>query len=112
MLTLIAFIFSSLGVITGLFIETFERASFILTIIITPMTYFGGVFFEISKLPSILSWIGYLNPLVPMINLLRFCYLGVHEGNLGLQFLFVLSAAIVIFAATFFFFNRGVGLKQ
>lgn len=111
MLTLISFVFSSLGVIAGLFFDTFDRASFIVTIIIQPMAYFGGVFFEISKLPAVLSDIGYFNPLFPMINLLRFSYLGVYEGNLGLQILFVLFTAMVVFLAAFYSFKNGVGHK-
>ncbi|MCP3927462.1 MAG: ABC transporter permease [Desulfobacterales bacterium] len=112
MLALISFIFSSLGVIAGLFLENFERMNFILAIILTPMAYFGGVFFEISKLPDFLSGAGYLNPLFPMINLLRYGYLGVYEGNLLIQLIFVPFVAVAAFGTAYYFFNKGVGLKD
>lgn len=112
MLTLISFIFASLGVTAGLFLENFERTNFIIAIILTPMAYFGGVFFEVSKLPDYLSGVSFLNPLFPMINLIRFSYLGVCEGYLMIQLIFVPATAIVAFLCAYYFFNKGVGLKD
>ena len=112
MLILISFVFSSLGVTAGLFLDNFERMNFILAIILTPMAYFGGVFFEVSKLPEFLSGVGFLNPLFPMINLIRFSYLGVYEGNLLIQMIFVPVTAILAFLSAYYFFNKGVGLKD
>jgi len=86
--------------------------NFILAIILTPMAYFGGVFFEVSKLPEFLSGVGFLNPLFPMINLIRFSYLGVYEGNLLIQMIFVPVTAILTFLSAYYFFNKGVGLKD
>jgi ABC-2 type transport system permease protein len=112
MLTLVSFIFSSLGLTAGLFLDNFERMNFILAIIMTPMAYFGGVFFEVSKLPGLFSDIGYINPLFPMINLVRYCYLGVYEGNILLQLVFVPVIALVSFLTACYFFSKGVGLKD
>ena len=112
MLTVVSFTFSSLGVVVGLFLDNFERMNFILAIILTPMAYFGGVFFEVSKLPGVLSNIAYFNPLFPMINLIRYGYLGVYEGNLLIQIPFVLITGIVAFSAAYYFFKKGVGLKD
>jgi ABC-2 type transport system permease protein len=112
MIILISFTFSSLGVITGLFLDNFERMNFILAIILTPMAYFGGVFFEISKLPEIFSSIAYFNPLFPMINLVRYGYLGVFEGTLLIQIIYVIVTAIITFWSAYYFFHKGVGLKE
>jgi ABC-2 type transport system permease protein len=112
MLTVISFIFSSLGLIAGLSINSMEKMSFILSIVLTPMTYFGGVFFEVSKLPGIISKIAFINPLFPMINLLRFGYLGVYEGNLITQIIYVSIIGIIAYGAAFHLFKKGVGLKN
>lgn len=112
MLTLISFVFASFGVTAGLFLDNFERTNFVLAIILTPMAYLGGVFFEVSKLPDFLSGVGFANPLFPMINLIRFSYLGVYEGNLMIQLIFVPATAIFAFFSAYYFFNKGVGLKD
>jgi ABC-2 type transport system permease protein len=112
MLTIISFIFSSLGLIAGLSLYSMERMGFILSIILTPLTYFGGVFFEVSKLPGILSKLAHINPLFPMINLLRFGYLGVYEGNIINQILYVSIIAIIAYGAAFYCLKKGVGLKN
>ena len=112
MLAFISFIFSSAGVISGLTLDTFERMNFILAIILTPMAYFGGVFFEVSKLPGHFAKLAYINPLFPMINLTRYGYLGVYEGNIVLQVILLPIIASVAFFTAFYIFKKGVGLKD
>lgn len=112
MLIIVSFIFATLGLVVGLTTENFEKMNFLLAIILTPMTYFGGVFFEVSRLPGILSNLAYANPLFPLINLVRYGYIGFYEGNLILQ----VSYLIIIFFTTFIFsytlLKKGVGLKS
>jgi ABC-2 type transport system permease protein len=67
----ISFIFSSLGMFAGLQFANFEKLNFVLAIILTPLVYFGGVFFGLSKLPGVLSNLIYVNPLFPLINTCR-----------------------------------------
>jgi ABC-2 type transport system permease protein len=112
MLVVMSFIFSSLGVIVGLMLDNFERMNFILAIVLTPLAYFGGVFFEVSKLPGWLAGISYFNPLFPIVNLTRYGYLGVSEGNIVVHSLFVAITGIITFAVAFHLFQKGVGLKD
>ena len=107
-----SFIFSSLGVLIGLGINSFEKMNFILAIIITPLTYFSGVFFEVSKISIFISKIIYINPIYSLINLIRFGYLGVHEGNLFLHILFIIFDAFLLFFLALIFFKKGIGLKN
>ncbi len=111
-LTIISFIFACLGLIAGLALDNFERMNFLLAIILTPMAYFGGVFFEVSKLPGVFSNLAYVNPLFPMINLTRFGYLGVYEGNAVLQSLFIALTLIFAFSGAYYYFRKGLGLRD
>ena len=112
LLIVISFIFASIGLVCGLYLENFEKMNFILSIVLTPLAYFGGVFFEVSKLPTLLSKLVYLNPLYPLINLLRYSYLGEYEGNIVIQSIYI----VVILCSSFYLalrtFSRGVGLKK
>jgi ABC-2 type transport system permease protein len=111
MLVAASFIFASVGTIAGLHFHSFEKMSFMLAIVLTPLAYFGGVFFEISRLPGALSGLAKFNPLFPVINLIRYAYLGVYEGNLLLQLAYVLFFAFFAFFIAYRSFKKGIGLK-
>ena len=112
MLVVISFIFASLGVVTGLMLETFEKINFILSIILTPLAYFGGVFFEVTKLSGAFSFLVYLNPLFPLINMLRYGYLGIYEGGLAVQMICIPLLAVISFGAAYTVFSKGIGMKS
>lgn len=111
MLWVTSFIFASLGLIFGLKFNNFEKINFALSIVITPLAYLGGVFFEVTQLPGILSASRFINPVYPLVNITRYAYLGYNEGNL----LFSALAAAILLAGLFIFairtFNKGVGVK-
>jgi ABC-2 type transport system permease protein len=111
-LTAISFIFSSIGVIVGLFLNSFERMNFILSIILTPMAYFGGVFFEVSQLPGFFSKLTYINPLYPMISMLRYAYLGINGNNNILNMVYIFIISVSTFMAACYLFKKGLGLKN
>ena len=111
-LTILAFIFASLGVISGLLIENWDKMSFITSIVLTPLAYLGGVFFEISQLPGIFSSIAAINPLSPLIDLVRWTYLGTSAANIPLTIIIVCIIAISAFGIAHRCVDKGVGLKN
>jgi ABC-2 type transport system permease protein len=112
MVTAASFIFSSCGVIAGLVYENFEKFNFLFTLIITPMTYLGGVFFEASKLPGFAAKLVYMNPLFYIINSIRFGYLGVAEGALWFHSTLTLLLTAISFTAAYMTIKKGIGLTQ
>lgn len=108
----ISFIFASLGLIAGLIFDNFEKLNFLLSIVLTPLVYFGGVFFELSKLPGVFSYLMYINPLFPLINITRFSYLGVFEGNIWVHVVFQIAIVFLTFSWALYTFKKGVGLKD
>jgi ABC-2 type transport system permease protein len=106
-----SFVFASVGLIAGLAFENFEKMNFILSIVITPLTYLGGVFFEVSKLPGLLSAIKYINPIFPLVNVSRFAYVGVCEGNITIHLILTLVLVLVTFLMAAYFFKKGLGIK-
>lgn len=112
MLMAISFIFSGIGIAAGLMIKNFDILNFILSIILTPMVYFGGVFFELSKLPRLFSLIAFINPLYPMINLTRFGFLGYHEDGILMQLIIILIIIILSFLSAYYVFKKGFGIKE
>jgi ABC-2 type transport system permease protein len=57
------------------------------TFIMTPLTYLGGIFFSISMLPGIWQEIALINPILYLINALRFSMLGITDVSIMIAFL-------------------------
>lgn len=110
-IALTSFIFASLGLICGLILDNFEKMNFILAIVITPLSYLGGVFFEVSKLPGFLSNIGTINPIYPLVNISRYAYLGFTEGSIWLHGLLSLLFLVSAFIVSVIIFKKGIGIK-
>lgn len=106
-----SFFFSSLGLICGLVLDNYEKMNFVLAIVITPLTYLGGVFFEIAKLPGILSAIRFINPIYPLVSITRAAYLGMFEGSMVWHIGIAAVMMIAAFLAAIILFKKGVGIK-
>lgn len=111
-LFIISMIFSSIGLILGLLINSFDKLSFFLNIILTPLVYFGGVFFQISTLPSILPTVAYLNPIFPLVDTLRWTYIEHSDGNLLLNVSCILVFCVIVYGSCTVIFKKGYGLKH
>ena len=45
-------LFAALGLVVGIYAETWDHTSFIQNIVILPLTFVGGVFYSVDVLPS------------------------------------------------------------
>jgi len=95
----VSLIFSSIGLITGLWAETWDQLNIWSTFIITPLVFLGGVFHSITIVPESLQIITKLNPIFYMVDALRYSMLGFSESNLIVSFFIIVTLAI-----SFFFF--------
>jgi len=71
---LTAFTFALFGFIIGLLSDTFEKLNIFPTFVITPLSFLGGVFYSVDMLPDFWHKVSYLNPIVYMINGLRWSF--------------------------------------
>lgn len=109
-LTLVSFIASAFGLCMGLISKTFDQLAFVSNFILTPLIFFGGVFFSLSKLPGVLAKISMLNPIFPLVDTLRFAFIGIHEGNLLVHSLLMGGYVIISLCICAYLFKKGVGL--
>jgi ABC-2 type transport system permease protein len=80
--------------------------------VLTPLTYFGGVFYSISLLPEWARHISYANPILHMVNAFRYGFLGTSDVDVGVAFGIMTLAAVVLFAVAVYFMNRGTGMRE
>jgi ABC-2 type transport system permease protein len=108
----ITLLFASLGVLGGLWAEDFDDLTMLNQFILRPLVFFGGVFYSIAELPQTLQQVSLLNPMVYMVNGVRYGFLGVSEvdPNLSLAVLVGLTAGVA--ALDVELFRRGYGLTD
>jgi ABC-2 type transport system permease protein len=111
-LLLTALIFGLGGFLNALFAKNFDQVNWIPAFVLTPLTYFGGVFYSISLLPEWARTVSYLNPILYMVNAFRYGFLGVSDVHVGGAITLMAAAALVMFAAAVVLMNRGAGIRE
>ncbi|WP_129112750.1 ABC transporter permease [Halegenticoccus tardaugens] len=108
----ITLLFASLGVLGGLWAEDFDDLTMMNQFILRPLVFFGGVFYSLDDLTPLLRDVSLLNPMIYMVNGVRYGFLGTAEvdPNVSLAVLTVMTAAIV--ALNVALFERGYGLTD
>lgn len=109
---LTAVIFSLAGFINGVFAKNFDQVNWIPTFVLTPLTYFGGIFYSISMLPDWAQDLSYSNPVLYMVNAFRFGFLGRSDVDIVQAFVIMLIFAAVLFAIALWLMRRGIGLRD
>ena len=105
-------IFSLGGFINAQFAKNFDQVNWIPTFVLTPLTYFGGVFYSISLLPDWARHLSYANPILHMVNAFRYGFLGTSDVNIVLAFAIMGISAVVLFGVALFFMSRGTGMRE
>jgi ABC-2 type transport system permease protein len=100
------------GFLNALFAKNFDQVNWIPAFVLTPLTYFGGVFYSVSLLPGWARTLSYANPILYMVNAFRYGFLGVSDVDLGVAFALMAAAAIVLFALAVVLLDRGTGVRD
>ena len=110
--SLTALLFALAGFLNALFAKKFDDISIFQTFILTPLTYFGGVFYSIDHLPTFWQTISKLNPILYMVDGFRYGFYGIHDLNpaFGLSFLMICCLLFIFF--NLWLMRRGYGLKS
>jgi ABC-2 type transport system permease protein len=111
-LVLTSLTFALGGFLNALFAKNFDQVNWIPSFVLTPLTYFGGVFYSVSLLPDWARTLSYGNPILYMVNAFRFGFLGVSDVDVGASFALMAAAALVLFAIAVGLMNRGTGTRE
>lgn len=105
-------LFSLGGFLNAMFANTFDSISIIPTFVLTPLTFLGGVFYSIQQFPPFWQTVSLANPVLYMVNLFRYGFLGTSDVNIGLASGVLLALTAIILALILWLFRRGVGFKN
>jgi ABC-2 type transport system permease protein len=105
-------LFASLGLVVGIFAETFDHTSFIQNIVILPLTFVGGVFYSVDILPSPWHELSHINPIFYLVNAVRYGFLGESDVSVWLSLAVTAALAIPAYAWAQHLFTTGKRLKS
>jgi len=72
-----------LGIVAALWAQKFDHLAIFPNFVLLPLAFLGGVFYSIDMLPEPWNTISRLNPLLYMVNGLRYGFLGVADVSPG-----------------------------
>ena len=87
-------VFSMFGFSVGIWSKTFDHLGAISSFVILPLTYLGGVFFDLDTLSPFWQKVSVFNPLLYFVNGVRYSFLGVSDIP-------VLQSFIIVFLSLF-----------
>lgn len=100
------------GLINAVFAKSFDDISIIPTFVLTPLTYLGGVFYSLSLLPDFWRGVSALNPVVYMINVFRYGFLGFADMSVPLSIGVMLGFCAGLWLLAYYLISRGIGLRS
>ncbi len=109
---LTAMLFSLAGFLNAVFANSFDDISIIPTFVLTPLTYLGGIFYSIDMLPDFWQQVSHLNPIMYMINAMRYGMLGVADIDVSYALFIIVLFVCSLFAFSLYVLNKGIGIRS
>jgi ABC-2 type transport system permease protein len=111
-LVLTATTFCLFGFILGVWARSFEQLNFIPMLVVTPLTFLGGVFYSIDMLPPEWRAFSLFNPIVYLINGYRWTFYGVSDVSVAVSLAMTLAFFAACLAVVAWIFRTGYRLKS
>jgi len=108
---LVAAEFALFGLIIAIWSDKFEQLNLIPTFVITPLTFLGGVFYSARMLPEPWQAITKLNPILYMVEGLRYGVLGQSSASPWLGLILTLLLTILSALVVWVMLARGYKLR-
>ena len=104
-------LFASLGLVVGVYAESWDFTTFINNIVILPLVFMGGVFYSVDVLPSPWEELSHVNPVFYLVNAVRFGFLGQSDVSVWLSLGVTAALAAPAYLWAQYLFGTGKRLK-
>jgi len=105
-------LFSLGGLINAIYAKTFDDISIIPTFVLTPLTYLGGIFYSVEMLPGFWQDVSLFNPILYMINAMRYGMLGVSDIDITFAFTIIIGFVVGLYIFALYLLRKGVGIRH
>ena len=112
LLILVSFTFALFGFLIGLLSKNFEQMSIVPSLVITPMVFLGGSLYSLDMLPKFWQIVTYFNPVVYLINGLRFSFYGISDFNIWLSIGTMVLFLLICITFVSVILNKGYNSKS
>ena len=105
-------LFSLAGLLNGIFAKGFDGISIVPTFVLTPLTYLGGVFYSVDRLPPFWREVSLFNPILYMVNAFRYGFLGISDTPILFSFGILIVLTFILFGSCLYLFQKGIGMRN
>jgi ABC-2 type transport system permease protein len=109
---LASLLFSLAGLINAIFANSFDDISIVPTFVLTPLTYFGGVFYSIDLLPDFWQTVSQFNPILYLVNAFRYGFLGVSDVNISVALTGTVVCVVALYLCAWWLLAKGKRLRS
>ncbi len=109
---LVAASFSLFGFILGIWADGFERLQIVPILFLTPLTFLGGTFYSIEMLAEPWHTIALFNPIVYLVNGLRWTFTGQSDVNIWLSFAMTMGFLLICVTVIGVIYRTGWRLRD
>lgn len=110
-IVLVAAAFALFGFILGVWADGFEKLQIVPMLILQPLTFLGGTFYSIEMLPDPWRTVALGNPIVYLVNGLRWTFTGQSDVDIRLAFGLTLGFLGLCIAVISWMFKTGWRLR-
>jgi len=111
-LVLMSVTFSLFGFVIGIWADSFEKLQVVPLMVVTPLTFLGGSFYSISMLPDIWQKISLANPVVYLINGMRWSFYGISDVSVEISLGMIGLFLALCLLAVWWIFKTGYRMKN
>lgn len=104
-------VLSLLGIIAGIFADTFDQMSAMTSYVITPLAFLSGTFYSVDNLPGFWREVTHFNPFFYMIDGFRYSLTGHHDGSMTVGMVMLALLTVLLYAFAHMLIYRGVRIK-
>ena len=104
--------FCLLGFAIGIWARNFEQLQVFPLLVVTPLTFLGGVFYSVGSIAEPWRTVTLLNPVLYLVAGYRWTFFGVADVPLWSSVAVMAAAILLPFAAIVWIFRTGYRLKQ
>lgn len=109
---LTSIVFSLAGLLNGIFAKNFDDVNVVPSFIITPLIYLGWVFYSIEMLSDFWKTLSQFNPILYMINGLRYAFIWISDVNIYISIAILLVFILVLYLASYFLLKKWYWIKS
>jgi len=104
--------FSLLGFAIGIWAKNFEQLQVVPMLVVTPLTFLGGVFYSVAALGEPWRTITHLNPILYLVSGFRWTFFSTTDVPLAASLAVMAGAILLPLAAIAWIFRTGYRLKN